>query len=480
MTIRKRRQPTPHFKLPPPYQPITGERASLMAKGDYPYCAMMQVAAEDTHADYVICRGFDPRIRKFFNYEEGNDDKPGIPVAKPYGSRGAAQYEIGQVFPAVIPLTRLGQNSGVAADTTGHPADLDEEVEILKTDDDSKVINWLLLEGVIGIPFICDQDVPSHGVMVFDRTKAEVDDVDKNAISLTQAYTLDPGPLYVNGASDVTAGDIGRCHQLSGTPLMALVDPDLCAIKRYPDYSSFWTDIGRIKTFEQYGPVPGTWTLGQGLPGAQLAIRTEANFLDVSQSHFIAAPVPGFWGIAKENWTRNPNTFYHTVLVNPAMYMAHNEPTFNSDWDGTDGYYGSGGEEEIEVRVLLHCHPDKHPNIVAGDQILCIAKPQTYLADPEVFNEEGTQIYWMAVSGYVDDKIGTVKMWSGIAGDIPQGWAIMDGTNNSVANGGSGVNLGNQFIRSGSAVGGPASFGTTGSDYSRYDLLFIERLDNSS
>jgi hypothetical protein len=133
MTLRKRRTPSPGFRLPPPYQPITGEQAKLIGPGDFPYCAMMQVAAADTHADYLICRGYDPRIRKFFDYEVGDEDKKGIPVAKPYGKR----------------QTRLGQNSGVAATSQGHPADLEEEVEILYTDDE-KVITWLLLDAAGG------------------------------------------------------------------------------------------------------------------------------------------------------------------------------------------------------------------------------------------------------------------------------------------------------------------------------------------
>jgi hypothetical protein len=148
VTIRKRRQPTPHFKLPPPYQPITGERAGLLVRGQYPYCAMMQVAADDEHDDYVICRGYDPRIRRFIEYDSEDEDKPGIPVAKPYGNRIAGQYTVGHVFPAVLPLTKFGQNSGVAATSQGQPADLDEELEILYTDD-SKPINWLLLDNPV-------------------------------------------------------------------------------------------------------------------------------------------------------------------------------------------------------------------------------------------------------------------------------------------------------------------------------------------
>ena len=120
-----------------------------MAEGNFPVCAMMQVAMPDTHADYLICRGYDPRVRKFFDYVEDDEDKLGIPVAKPYGKRQVGQYEVGQVYAALIPLTRIGQTAGVAADTQGHPADLDEEIEILYTDDDI-VVTWLLIDSAGG------------------------------------------------------------------------------------------------------------------------------------------------------------------------------------------------------------------------------------------------------------------------------------------------------------------------------------------
>lgn len=161
MTLRKRRQPTPDFRLLPPYQPITGERAPLLAPGVHPYCAMMQVAVADTHDNYVICRGYDTRVKKFFDYEEGDEDKVGIAVAKPYSKRFARVYRVADIFPAVLPLMRLGQNPGVAADSQGQPADLDEEIEILY-DANEKVINWLLLDGG-GQPvwfFELDEELP--------------------------------------------------------------------------------------------------------------------------------------------------------------------------------------------------------------------------------------------------------------------------------------------------------------------------------
>jgi hypothetical protein len=154
--FRKRKQPTPLFRLPPPYNPITTERGDLVTSGAAPYCAMMQVAEEDTHDNYVLCRGFDIRTNKFVDYENGNANKPGIPVAKPYGNRATSLYFIGQIIPAILPLQssgpspddvlwRLGQNPGVSAVSSGHPADLDEQVNSLSTDE-GKRINWMLLD----------------------------------------------------------------------------------------------------------------------------------------------------------------------------------------------------------------------------------------------------------------------------------------------------------------------------------------------
>ena len=148
--FRKRRQPTPHFRLPPPYQPITGEQAPLMVPGVHPHCAMMQVAAEDTHVNYVICRGYDPRIRKFYDYDAGDlDNNPGLAVAKPYGNRATGIYAIGEVFPALLPLSRIGQNPGRIEDGGSHyqgqPLNATDEV-IHLTDDNSQYINWMLID----------------------------------------------------------------------------------------------------------------------------------------------------------------------------------------------------------------------------------------------------------------------------------------------------------------------------------------------
>ncbi len=165
MTLRKRRQPTPDFKLPPPFQPITGERAALREDGVYPYCAMVQIAAEDTYRDYVVCRGFDTRLRKFVDYEAGNADKPGISVAKPFGKRAIGTYEVAQVYPAMLPIQgtedytppspvavdwRVGQNPGTADNEGGgHPDALTDSI-IKLVDHNGKYVQWLLLDAAGG------------------------------------------------------------------------------------------------------------------------------------------------------------------------------------------------------------------------------------------------------------------------------------------------------------------------------------------
>ncbi len=166
MTIRKRKPPTPAFRLPPPFNPITGKFAPLSVDGKPAYCAMMQIAADDEFDDYVICRGYDPESRLFFDYVEGDPDKIGLPVGKPYGVRGTNPYVIGQKFPALKPITRLGETSGVAATSVGHPEDLDEEIEILYDDEGSRAIAWLLLDsaGDTSVWFELKTSIPATGL----------------------------------------------------------------------------------------------------------------------------------------------------------------------------------------------------------------------------------------------------------------------------------------------------------------------------
>ena len=154
---------------------------------------MMQVAAEDTYKDYVICRGFDPRILKFIDYAAGDANSPGISVAKPFGKRVVGTYEIAEVYPALLPTQgnpnftdfrqvtyvppspvavnwRLGQNPGKVTSgglEGGQPESLSDAIEILY-DHNGKAVNWILMDfGKDGgrnlMGKVTDQDVEISG-----------------------------------------------------------------------------------------------------------------------------------------------------------------------------------------------------------------------------------------------------------------------------------------------------------------------------
>ena len=165
---KKRVRPAPAFGPPPPFKPVTGTHATLRVEGIHPYCAMMQVAAADTYEDYLVCRGFDPRILKFLDYAAGDPDKLGISVAKPFGNRTVSKYTVGEVFPAFLPTQgavgegkaenyvppsptavdwRVGQNAGTApvSNPGGQPTALVDTIEEL-VDHNGVQVQWLLID----------------------------------------------------------------------------------------------------------------------------------------------------------------------------------------------------------------------------------------------------------------------------------------------------------------------------------------------
>lgn len=161
--FRKRRRPTPGFKIPPPFNPVTGNYATLVPESLYPYCALFQIAEQDVYEDYVICRGFDPRVGKFVDYEPVNPQKPGISVAKPFGKRVTQTYSVGEIYPAFLPIQgtatftpavsvgvnlRLGQNPGVVEGEPlegGQPPGLSSVLGLL-IDYKNEFVNWLLID----------------------------------------------------------------------------------------------------------------------------------------------------------------------------------------------------------------------------------------------------------------------------------------------------------------------------------------------
>ncbi|MCE5268721.1 MAG: hypothetical protein LLG00_12635 [Planctomycetaceae bacterium] len=139
MPLRRRKSPAPFFKQLPAFNPVTGQFAPIgNAKGPQTRLALFQVVEDDTYDNYVLCRGQDVEAGVFF------DAAHPIAVAKAYSRRGLYPYNVGDILVACIVRTALGDNPGVASESTGQPADLEEEIELLYADDGT-AIRWMEL-----------------------------------------------------------------------------------------------------------------------------------------------------------------------------------------------------------------------------------------------------------------------------------------------------------------------------------------------
>lgn len=86
----------------------------------------------------------------------------------------------------------------------------------------------------------------------------------------------------------------------------------------------------------------------------------------------------------------------------------------------------SSTTDVTDVWVYLPRTRPGDPNVVASTNLLCAT------------DEDGSLT---CISDYLDDKIGTAKLWDLTAATIPAGWGLMDGTGNSVLNGGTGITM---------------------------------------
>ncbi len=260
LMFRKKRQPAPYFRMPgDPFNPVTGQRAQTgLPQTPGTILATFQVigddpedeTTEDTHDNYVVCRGFEPQIDPFFRYLHDPKTKPdtkSIKVAKPYDVRGTHPYRQGQVIVAARIATRLGFNQGKSKTTVGFPEDLDEEIEILK-DDDDVAIAWLDIVTVPqGVRFknSSGETVPAYGLMqVASMAGNEVFSISKPSANFR--------PLYlVNGRSPIDDGKSGRANFLLDDPGWVLRD----------------TPGGSTGFSNRWGPKDGEWKLFPGRYG---------------------------------------------------------------------------------------------------------------------------------------------------------------------------------------------------------------------
>jgi hypothetical protein len=92
----------------------------------------------------------------------------------------------------------------------------------------------------------------------------------------------------------------------------------------------------------------------------------------------------------------------------------------------------NSGDPRVEVKAC-----DRDGTNETGDNFY-VYLPRSTSGDPAVFQDavigytvdvEGTCI---CVTDYMDDAIGTVKMWKGSSGDVPAGWRICDGSDDAL------------------------------------------------
>ena len=129
----------------------------------------------------------------------------------------------------------------------------------------------------------------------------------------------------------------------------------------------------------------------------------------------------GRWAVAQSNWDFNPDS---TTYPSNGGLMATVMCKESND------YLGNGTAGRSDVIVYLPVGIGEDPNIVSGDVILFFETLDGLKVAP----------------GYGDFRIGAIRIDAN-ADKGTSGWAVMNGTENSVPNGGSGVDLRDKFLR---------------------------------
>jgi hypothetical protein len=129
----------------------------------------------------------------------------------------------------------------------------------------------------------------------------------------------------------------------------------------------------------------------------------------------------GRWAVAQSNWDYNPeSTTYPSNGGLMATVMCKE----------SDDYLGNGTTGRSDIIIYLPAGVGEDPNISSGDVILFFE------------TLDGLKV----ATGYGDFRVGAIRIDAN-ADKGTGGWAVMNGTENSVANGGSGVDLRDKFLR---------------------------------
>ena len=141
----------------------------------------------------------------------------------------------------------------------------------------------------------------------------------------------------------------------------------------------------------------------------------------------------GRWGVAQHNWDYNPDSSTYPSAGGKMGYVGC-KPADDMNGTGTTG--------RSDISVYLPTAPGQDPNIIAGDVILFFEAPGGTLIAP----------------GYGDLRVGTVR--ADVTGDSEsKGWKAMNSTENGKANGGSGIDLRDKFLRQWSSSGDAGTSG---------------------
>ena len=129
----------------------------------------------------------------------------------------------------------------------------------------------------------------------------------------------------------------------------------------------------------------------------------------------------GRWAVAQNNWDYNPES---TTYPSNGGLMATVLCKEAND------YLGNGTTGRSDIVIYLPVGVGEDPNISSGDVVLFFE------------TLDGLKV----ATGYGDFRVGAIRIDAN-ADKGTGGWAVMNGTENSVPNGGSGVDLRDKFLR---------------------------------
>ena len=129
----------------------------------------------------------------------------------------------------------------------------------------------------------------------------------------------------------------------------------------------------------------------------------------------------GRWAVAQSNWDYNPDS---------STYPSNGGLMATVMCKESDDYLGNGTTGRSDIIIYLPAGVGEDPNISSGDVLLFFE------------TLDGLKV----ATGYGDFRVGAIRIDAN-ADKGTGGWAVMNGTENSVPNGGSGVDLRDKFLR---------------------------------